>query len=216
MNVHINIINNSLFTSWCHVTFSFLLVYLQNVLFSNKWKLSLILLPHFRFCLAFLQAYTNWKSNNFQSIQTVSPGSSPSQTQGWPYNSQHTESLSSLLVYTSESNESRLCSCCCSCSCCWLLLLYLGSRSQLSSSQWTVHQSISLSFHAVPHIGYFPASRQIAVEEHKRWAVSMWCRRRERGVLARTPPLCGCKETYLVPGGGLFTRLTLTSAKSPL
>ncbi|CAK6950693.1 Hypothetical predicted protein [Scomber scombrus] len=55
-----------------------------------------------------LYAYTNWKSNNFQSIQTVSPDSSPSQTQGWPNNSQHTESLSSLLVYTSESNEALL------------------------------------------------------------------------------------------------------------
>lgn len=41
-------------------------------------------------------------------------------------------------------------------------------------------------------------------------------RDREGEVLARTPLLCGHKEEHLVPGGGLFTSFTLTSAKSPL
>lgn len=48
-----------------------------------------------------------------------------------------------------------------------------------SSSQWTVHQNHFLKVFTLCHIDYFPASWQIAVEEHKRWAASTRRRRRQ-------------------------------------
>ena len=40
-------------------------------------------------------------------------------------------------------------------------------------------------------------------------------RERKKGVNARTPPLCGYKESYLVPGGGLFTRFAPDICQRP-
>lgn len=77
-----------------------------------------------------------------------------------------------------------------------------------------MHRSISQTFHAVPHRQEFRESRQIATEEHKKMTC-LCAAGGQRVVRARTPPLCVHEETYLVPAGGLFTVLTLTSAKSP-
>lgn len=158
----------------CNIQFSACIF--AKFLFSNKWKLALSLLPHFRFCLLvfrFTRIGNQTTSKAYrpslraQALHKRRDGLTTHRVPLLPFG---------LHVWIKRGS----CSCCWCFSCCWLLLLNLGSRSQLSSSQWTMHQSISLSFHAVPHRGYFPASRQIAVEEHKRWAVSMWCRRRER------------------------------------
>lgn len=122
-----------------------------------------------------LLAHSNWKSNNFPEhtdrVSCLKPftnamvGLTTPNTDG-----PSPLSLSTSLNQTNRASVSAAADC---------LSWTFGSWSQLSSSQWTMHQSISLSFHAVPHIGYFPASRQIAVEEHKRWAASMWRRRRD-------------------------------------
>lgn len=143
-------------------------------------------------------------------LQTVSPGSSLSQTRG--YSSQQSPSPPSRLTRLNQTNRGSAAADCFP----WTFGIWL--TASLISVDRALVRFLKFSRCATYRL-YFLASRQIAVEEHKRWAAYVLQekeRERERGVLARTPPLCGYKETYLVPGGGLFTRLTLTSAKSPL
>lgn len=123
------------------------------------------------------------------------------------------DSFYSLLCWRARRNKREL-RICCYCSCYWLLLLNL--RDLITPFRFSVdHAPVHFPkfSRCATYRQEFRESRQIATEEHKKWPACVL--QEDTVVLARTPPLCVHEETYLVPAGGLFTVLTLTSAKSP-
>lgn len=86
------------------------------------------------------------------------------------------------------------------------------------------HVPFRFSRWAHTNAGFTRVPLRITVEEHKRWAVSTQsCMGAETPLLlARTRPLCGCKETHLVPwrrrygGRGSPWHLPAAASNQPL